>query len=136
MDSYTIKLFYADWCGYCVRFKPNWKKLEEISSKNTFVDKNNKKVTLKLESYEESKNKEIIEKENIQGFPTIKFYKNGNLLDINADSRDTDKTLLEKLNLKINKQTQTGGGVKDDKDEYYEKYIKYKAKYLKLKLYN
>ena len=59
-DDKTVYLFKADWCPHCVGFKPTWEKLEkDLGSKVKFV------------TYDSDKNKEEMEKFNIQGFPTI-----------------------------------------------------------------
>lgn len=36
--SYTIKLFYAEWCPHCRRFKPIWNTVKQNSRKNNFEE--------------------------------------------------------------------------------------------------
>lgn len=55
-----VYLFKADWCPHCRGFKPTWEKLEkELSQKYTFI------------TIDADKDKDVIKKWNIQGFPTI-----------------------------------------------------------------
>lgn len=55
-----IYLFKADWCPHCRGFKPIWDKLaSELKSKYEFI------------TVDADKDKDIIEKWKIQGFPTI-----------------------------------------------------------------
>lgn len=54
-------LYHADWCGFCVRMMPEWKKLEK---------QNNHVNVAKIESAN-------ITATDIQSYPTIMFYYNG-----------------------------------------------------------
>lgn len=68
-------LFYADWCGHCQNFKPEYKK---FSDKALFIN---------VYALNIDENKSLIEsineynKENpdfmVKSFPTLWFYKNG-----------------------------------------------------------
>ncbi len=65
-------LFSADWCGYCKQLKPVW---AEISDKvgTAMVDCT-------------SGNKDIVKFMEIQGFPSIHIYKEGNYMgEYNGD---------------------------------------------------
>ena len=42
--SLSVTLYYADWCGHCNDFKPEWKKLNENISNLKKKNKNKKKV--------------------------------------------------------------------------------------------
>jgi len=57
-----IVLFYADWCGYCIRFMPRYEELYK-NHKNQF---NFVKVDC-----DDKKNEELIKKYEIAGFPTV-----------------------------------------------------------------
>jgi thioredoxin 1 len=62
----TLYLFKADWCGHCRGFKPVWQQLQdELGDKIEFV------------TYDADKNKNEINKYNIEGFPTL-ILKKGN----------------------------------------------------------
>tara|TARA_B100000886_G_scaffold316909_1_gene255834 strand:- start:1088 stop:1414 length:327 start_codon:yes stop_codon:yes gene_type:complete len=88
-----VTLFYADWCGHCNTFKPEWEKLKEILPKNN----------IEFAEYEDSKNADVINSNNIEGFPTIKIETNEGTFDYNG-RRDADSILDTVLPLK-----QTGG---------------------------
>lgn len=64
-----ISLFYADWCGHCRTFKPIWDALKKEFIKNN----------IEYKEYEDSENEEIIKKEGIDGFPTIKIKKDDDI---------------------------------------------------------
>ena len=55
-----IYLFKADWCPHCVSFKKTWENLEsKMKNKYTFV------------TYDADKDKQLIQKWGVEGFPTI-----------------------------------------------------------------
>ena len=114
MSNDKIMLFYANWCGHCKTFKPTWEALKPI------LDKNN----ISHEEYE-SENTEVMSKYAIRGYPTIKVQKNNEVVDYNGP-RDP-ASILHFLN--VNNTEQSGGAKKN----YYNKYLKYKKKYLALK---
>lgn len=56
----TIYLFKAEWCGHCKGFKLTWEKIKkDLSQQYEFV------------TVDADKDKPLIEKWKIQGFPTI-----------------------------------------------------------------
>jgi len=63
--KFTIKLFYADWCGHCKNFKPIWNELKNKYSNNiTFIE-----IDCSTESPQI---------EYVKGYPTVSVYKNYN----------------------------------------------------------
>lgn len=108
-----ITLYYANWCGHCKTFKPIWEKLTNIFEKNG----------IKYEAFEESENKDIIEKNGINSFPTIIIIKDGKKEEY-AGQR-TMEAILSYFGIQ---HIQEGGS-----KQYYKKYKKYKSKYLELK---
>ena len=56
-----IIFVYADWCGHCNAFKPEWEKFEGWCKNNG----------VKAQKIEGDKNQALCEKHQIQGFPTI-----------------------------------------------------------------
>lgn len=62
-----VEYYYADWCGACKAFEPEWKKLKNSLS-HLGVD---------YEEYE-SKNRRKMSDEKIQAYPTVKLVVNGN----------------------------------------------------------
>jgi thiol-disulfide isomerase/thioredoxin len=74
VKSVEITLYYANWCGHCVRFKPAWEELKENISK---LKDNHKKVHIKIEEYEHENLSKLgggkINGVDIDGYPTIKI---------------------------------------------------------------
>lgn len=61
----TLYLFYADWCGHCKTFKPEWQQLEkELSNTNIITKKING-------DSEDKEDQDLMLKYNVSGFPTI-----------------------------------------------------------------
>ena len=71
--SNKVMLFYAYWCGHCIRFKPTWESLKNHFNKNN------------IEHVEfESSDKSAMEKYSISSYPTIKVQKGSDLVDYNG----------------------------------------------------
>lgn len=64
----TMYFVYADWCGYCKRFKDDWKRLVDIGKKS----KNFSTVELDVD---DDRNNAFIEKFEISSFPTLMVFK-------------------------------------------------------------
>jgi protein disulfide-isomerase A6 len=128
-----ITLYYAEWCGYCKRFKPTWERLKEaFNGKVNYAEY-------------ESENKKVMERENIKSYPTIKIthggeteiYKGGRefnvlfsyVMEKAGYSSDNINEIIEEYDNDILE----GGKRKKQNKNFYEKYLKYKAKYLKLR---
>jgi thiol-disulfide isomerase/thioredoxin len=79
-----LLLIYAPWCGFCQMLTPEWKK---------FYQKNKEKYIIKALNVENKNagNKRIVEKLNIQGFPTIKFiHTNGKIGENYSNERNIE----------------------------------------------
>ena len=60
-----LYFFFADWCGYCKKFKPEWQKLKGMS---------NLGVQLEEVDCTDNNNVPALAKEyNVNGFPTLIF---------------------------------------------------------------
>ena len=71
----SIVLFHADWCGHCKKFIPTWDKLSQ-----KWNEKQDKVQFVKVECgnpKEKPAHKDIMEKYNIKGYPTIMVFENG-----------------------------------------------------------
>lgn len=79
-----ISLYYADWCGHCKSFKPIWDGLKKV------FDKNN----IKYEEFEDSKDDEVMLRDNIEAYPTIMIENNSGKYQYNG-GRDADSILRE-----------------------------------------
>jgi len=67
-DKPTLCFFGANWCGYCKKFKPEWEKLQKENTTSV--------VLVRLEQTEK-KHKDLFEKHDVKGFPTLKYCPNG-----------------------------------------------------------
>ena len=91
----TMMLFYVDWCPHCKTAKPEWDELkEEYSNSNIngyrvlFTEVNCTEETPEIES--------LIQKFKIEGYPTIKLVKEGQVIEY--DAKPTKSTMLDFLN--------------------------------------
>ena len=90
-----LMFFYADWCPHCKTAKPIWEELKsEYENKKIngytvmFTDVNCTNETPEIES--------LMNKYKIEGFPTIKLLKNGQIIEY--DAKPSKNTLVEFLN--------------------------------------
>ncbi len=122
MSDIKIELFKAKWCGHCNNFKPEWEKLKSQIGGY---------VTLKEYDADDESDKQYMARQNIEGFPTI-LITGGGQINKNYDEERTADAIIRYLknncNFNSNPSTMYGGG-----DMYYQKYRKYKQKYLNLK---
>lgn len=111
-----VSLYYANWCGHCNTFKPEWEAL-----KNTLDQLN-----IEHDEFEESQNKKEVAEASIKGFPTIRISKDNSVYEYRGPRTAPD--ILYELGV----QPQVGGGFNPNVD-WKTKYLKYKNKYLDLK---
>lgn len=90
-----LMLFYVDWCPHCKTAKPLWDELKsEYENKKIngytilFSEINCTNETPEIES--------LINKFKIEGYPTIKLLKDGNIVEY--DAKPNKATLIEFLN--------------------------------------
>jgi thiol-disulfide isomerase/thioredoxin len=76
-NSPTLAMYYADWCGHCKKAKPYFEEL---------MKKNPNGISLMLIDAEDKKNADLVKSQNIQGFPTIRYYADG----LNNDYKEFD----------------------------------------------
>lgn len=81
-EEKKIIFVYADWCGHCTRFKPEWSKVEqECKSRN---------ITTTALNVDDEQNGEFINKYEINSFPTLIVFK-GNQFKKYEGDRTTDQ---------------------------------------------
>lgn len=90
-----LMLFYVDWCPHCKTAKPVWEELQNEYKNKTingyhiiFTDINCTEETPEVES--------LLNKYKIEGYPTIKLLKDGQIIEY--DAKPVKKTLEEFLN--------------------------------------
>ena len=93
-DEVLFIFFYADWCPHCVSSKPEWSKLVKAHN-NTKV--NGKKIKVQSCNCQGSDaEKETAEDNNIEGYPTIKLLKDGDVISFDAKpERETLEQFLQ-----------------------------------------
>ena len=93
-DKPSFKLYYADWCGWSKKFLPEWETLVEDSIKD-------KVELVKYECTEEA-NKQICEDAKIQGFPSMKYYKDSSDKDgVEYDGGRTSEEIVKWITNKL-----------------------------------
>jgi thiol-disulfide isomerase/thioredoxin len=92
--SAELLFFYADWCPHCKTAKPAW---EDIKSQYENKTINGYKVVFtEINCTNESAEVEqMMNKYNIEGFPTIKLLKDGQIIEY--DAKPTQATLNQFL---------------------------------------
>ena len=76
-DSPMFVMYYADWCGHCKNTKPHFEEL---------MKQNNNGVKVMMLNAEDKANADLVKSQNIQGFPTIRWYPSG----LNSDYKEFD----------------------------------------------
>ena len=68
-NEIVIIKYYAPWCGYCKKLKPEWNKLIQNYNNKKINNKNIKVLSLDCDKYEKEASKH-----KIPGYPTIRIY--------------------------------------------------------------
>jgi thiol-disulfide isomerase/thioredoxin len=71
----TLVMFYADWCGHCKKLQPQW--IEATEKSNGKMIRRNIGERTK-DKKREAENKILAEKYDVDGYPTILVFQNGN----------------------------------------------------------
>jgi hypothetical protein len=90
-----LLFFYADWCPHCKTAKPVWEKLKE-QYQNKMIHGYHIIFTEVNCTNETAETEQMMNKYNIEGFPTIKLLKDGQIIEF--DAKPTSETLNEFLN--------------------------------------
>lgn len=90
-----LMLFYTDWCPHCRTAKPEWESL-----KTEYDGKVVNGYNIVMTEYDgESKTpevQELLDKYNVEGWPTIKLVKDNQVIDY--DAKPTKATMVQFLN--------------------------------------
>ena len=100
-NTHIFVIFYMDKCGPCNQVRPEWAKI-----KDKLIEKKISKMNdiIIADINQDVLTDELNKKYSINGFPTIKYLKNGNQEDYNGE-RNIDVF----INWIQSKTTQTGG---------------------------
>ena len=90
-----LMLFYADWCPHCKTAKPIWNDLK-TQYQNKTINGYQVIFTEINCTTETAETEQMMNKYNIEGFPTIKLLKDGQIIEY--DAKPTRETLNEFLN--------------------------------------
>jgi thiol-disulfide isomerase/thioredoxin len=152
----SIVFFYATWCGHCNEFKPTWEKIKEWSKTHNVTVKEYENEQVEAMTVDPSKNDSGIPMEMIEGYPSIFIIKNGDIQFVEKRDKDYIIRLLGgdlpissddhqkggKREKPIEKPVVQTGGSKYQRsspqreiqqNDFREKYLKYKKKYLNSK---
>lgn len=86
--SDTFVLFYAPWCGHCVASKKDWCKAAQKVGFTQFAAFDSEKYSEHIRKMNMDNKRDIV-----QGFPTLVYYKNGEIKDIYQGDR-SEKALI------------------------------------------
>ena len=90
-----LLLFYAEWCPHCKTAKPNWDSIK-TQYQNKTINGYHVIFTEVNCTTETADTEQMMNKYNIEGFPTIKLLKDGQIIEF--DAKPTKETLNEFLN--------------------------------------
>jgi thiol-disulfide isomerase/thioredoxin len=90
-----LLFFFANWCPHCVKAKPEWE--------SALADSNGKTINGYAVKFKEidctsetSESEKMIDKYKVEGYPTIKLIKDGQVIEY--DAKVTKSTIEEFLN--------------------------------------
>jgi thiol-disulfide isomerase/thioredoxin len=91
----TLMLFFVDWCPHCKTAKPEWDNL-----KSQYDGKQINGYTVSFEEHnctnETDEVSQLMDKYNIEGYPTIKLIKDNQVIEY--DAKPTKSTMEQFLN--------------------------------------
>lgn len=76
-NKYVFVKFYAPWCGHCKSMAPSYAKLAE--KMNAQAD------GIPIAELDATENGEVAEKYGVQGYPTLKFFVDGEAIDYSGE---------------------------------------------------
>ena len=116
----SVMLFYAEWCGHCKNYIPEYTKLPYKINKINFTA-----VDGDLKS-----NRNILQKYNIEGFPTMLYFNNkGQYKEYNGNKSIVDiKSFINSTNTKSKKLSKKSDIKKRKSSKKKKKSVKIRKK--------
>jgi thiol-disulfide isomerase/thioredoxin len=90
-----LLFFYVDWCPHCKTAKPDWEELKS-EYENKTINGYHVKFTEINCTEESTEIVDLINKYNIEGYPTVKLLKDGQIIEY--DAKPSKDTLTQFLN--------------------------------------
>ncbi|RIA89439.1 protein disulfide-isomerase tigA precursor [Glomus cerebriforme] len=105
-EKNTLVEFYAPWCGHCKNLAPTYEKVAQNYAQESDC------VVANIDA---TQNKDIAEKYEIRGFPTIKFFPKGeNKTSIDYQGGRSEKDFVDFLNKNCGTHRLVGGGLSEE----------------------
>jgi thiol-disulfide isomerase/thioredoxin len=77
-----VLMFHVDWCPHCKKALPEWNLFKSEYNNKTIDSKKISVVDYDLTNSSDPNNKKLIEKYNIEGYPTVIFDKGGEFVEL------------------------------------------------------
>ena len=79
-----VLMFTVDWCPYCKKAKPEWDKIKEEYEERSINGYTLYFRTINCTDENNAEIKDLLNKYNIDGYPTIKLLKDGEVISYDA----------------------------------------------------
>lgn len=126
MSNVEIHVFVADWCGHCKQFAPERDKLESTCK--------NSRMPIFIHNESDSDYPQFAQEAQIRGFPTIMAKVDGKYVEYEGARKADDIFKFARQYVSNAPIEQSYGGGNQSDNSFFNKYKKYKLKYLKLKM--